>query len=207
MPRSPEQNRQLRAASEQRILDAARETFTRHGYDGASVRAIAESAGVAQGLMYNYFGGKDDLLRAVFREGTRDVAEALAPPEETYSPEQRLELFIRRSFWILAEHLDFWKLSYLLRFDPRAAALLGDDVHLWMEGVRVQLEEMLRAVGHRDAPALAQVLFAAIDGVAQHYALDPEHYRLDHAVDALVRHFTAVPPAPAKRAASRRMTR
>src|SRR5687767_4239457 len=179
MPRTAQQNRQLREASEQRILSAARATFARLGYDGASVRAIAETAGVAQGLMYNYFGGKDDLLRAVFREGARDVAEALAPSTDTCTPEQQLELFIRRSFWILAEHLDFWKLSYLLRFDPRAIELLGPDIHVWMIQVRGQLEAMLRANGHDDADSLAYVLFAAIDGVAQHYALDPGRYALD----------------------------
>ena len=206
MPRTPAQNREIREASEQRILGAARETFARHGYDGASVRAIAETAGVAQGLMYNYFGSKDDLLRAVFREGARDVAEALAAPEDPQAPDIRLELFIRRSFWILADHLDFWKLSYLLRFDPRAAEVLGPDIHLWMVEVRGQLEAMLRANGHRDAASLAYILFAAIDGVAQHYALDPKNYALDEAVDALVRHFCTVSPASAKSRSSRRKT-
>src|SRR5687768_11266246 len=204
MPRTAEQNRQIREASEQRILDAARETFARLGYDGASVRAIAETAGVAQGLMYNYFGGKDDLLRAVFREGTRDVAAALAPPDEDCTPQQQLELFIRRSFWILDEHLDFWKLSYLLRFDPRAADILGDDVHAWMGDVRAQFEGLLRACGHRDAASLAWILFAAIDGVAQHYALDPEHYALDEAVDTLVAHFCVTPNARVRRPVARR---
>ncbi len=204
MPRTAEQNRHIREASEQRILVAARETFARLGYDGASVRAIAETAGVAPGLMYNYFGGKDDLLRAVFREGAREVAEALAPAVDTCTPAQQLELFIRRSFWILDEHLDFWKLSYLLRFDPRAIELLGPDIHVWMAEVRAQLEAMLRANGHRDAASLAYVLFAAIDGIAQHYALDPEHYALDEAVGALVAHFCVVPNSQAQRPASRR---
>ena len=204
MPRTAEQNRQLRAASEERILRAARATFARHGYDGASVRAIAEEAGVAQGLMYNYFGGKDDLLRAVFREGTRDVAAALAPPDDEYAPHQQLELFIRRSFRILAEHLDFWKLSYLLRFDPRADELLGHDIHLWTADIRAQFEGLLRAIGHRDARSLAYVLFGAIDGIAQHYALDPARYALDEAVEALVRHFCSVPPAAGKAPGPRR---
>ena len=205
MPRTAEQNRQLRAASEQRILQAARETFARHGYDGASVRAIASRAGIAQGLMYNYFGGKDDLLRAVFREGARDVAAALSPTGEPHTSKE-LELFIRRSFWILAEHLDFWKLSYLLRFDPRALELLGPDVHAWTADVRAQFEGLLHAIGHTDAASLAYVLFGAIDGIAQHYALDPEHYALDEAVDALVRQFCSVPRAPAQRPVSRRKT-
>ena len=204
MPRTPEQNQRRRVASERRILAAAGETFARYGYDGASVRAIAEAAGVAQGLIYSYFGGKDDLLRAVFREGARDVAEALAPAGDPYTPKGQLEQFIRRSFAILVTRLDFWRLSYLLRFDPRAASILGDDIHAWMEEVRAQLEAMLRAVGHRDAPALARVLFAAIDGVAQHYALDAKRYPLDEAVDALVKHFGSARQGRVKSVSSRR---
>ena len=205
MPRTPEQNRQRREASERRILAAASETFARHGYDGASVRAIAGAAGVAQGLMYSYFGGKDDLLRAVFRAGARDVAEAFDPAGDPCpQPHQRFEHFIRRSFAIVVERTDFWRLSYLLRFDPRAETILGDDIHLWMEAVRAQLEAMLRAVGHRDAPRLARVLFAAIDGIAQHYALDPKRYPLDDAVDALVTHFGTTTRLPTRFAPARK---
>ena len=73
MPRTPRQNQQLRAESRRRLLDAARTTFTRLGFERATVRDIAREAGVAQGLLYHHFRDKDDLLRAVFLEGTRDV--------------------------------------------------------------------------------------------------------------------------------------
>ena len=46
------------------ILAAARETFAERGFDGASIRAIATSAGVDPALVHHYFGTKDELFLA-----------------------------------------------------------------------------------------------------------------------------------------------
>lgn len=44
------------------ILDAARAEFARVGYDAASLRGIARSAGVDPALVHHYFDGKADLF-------------------------------------------------------------------------------------------------------------------------------------------------
>jgi AcrR family transcriptional regulator len=44
------------------ILVAARTAFAEKGYDGASIRAIATSAGVDPALVHHYFGTKDKLF-------------------------------------------------------------------------------------------------------------------------------------------------
>ena len=198
MPRTPLQNQRLRAESQQRLLAAARTTFARLGYERATVRDIAQEAGVAQGLLYNYFRSKDDLLREVFREGVSDVAAAIGAGEEGGTPEERLERVIRRSFEIVRERREFWQLSYMVRHQPRTAEVLGDALTEWTAAVREQLAALLREIGHRDAPALARVLFAAIDGVAQHYVLNPEEYPMEATAECLVRHFCRRPAEPAQ---------
>lgn len=47
-----------------RILDAARRTFSASGYDGATIRGIAADAAVDPALVHHYFGTKDDLFVA-----------------------------------------------------------------------------------------------------------------------------------------------
>jgi AcrR family transcriptional regulator len=44
------------------ILAAAREAFAERGFDRASIRAIATSAGVDPALVHHYFGTKDQLF-------------------------------------------------------------------------------------------------------------------------------------------------
>jgi len=206
MPRTPQQNQQLRAETQRRLLTAARTTFARRGFDRTTIGDIAQEAGVAQGLLYNYFHNKDDLLREVFREGARDVAEAFAAGTAGGSPEERLERVIRRSFQIVRERREFWQLSYTVRHQPRTAEALGDELTTWTAAVRKQLETLLRAIGHRNAPALARVLFGAIDGVAQHYVLNPDEYPLKTTAECLVRHFCQR-PAPPQRPNSARSAR
>ena len=47
------------------IVAAAREVFAERGYDGASIRQIAASAGVDPALVHHYFGTKEQLFLAV----------------------------------------------------------------------------------------------------------------------------------------------
>jgi AcrR family transcriptional regulator len=49
------------------ILDAARSRFARHGYDGATIRAIAADAGVDPALVHHFFGTKEKLFVAAIR--------------------------------------------------------------------------------------------------------------------------------------------
>ena len=46
------------------LLDAARVEFTERGFDGATVRAIAQRAGVDAAMVNHWFGGKDGLFVA-----------------------------------------------------------------------------------------------------------------------------------------------
>jgi AcrR family transcriptional regulator len=48
-----------------RVLDAARGRFGRHGYDATSIRQVAADAGVDPALVHYFFGTKADLFAAV----------------------------------------------------------------------------------------------------------------------------------------------
>jgi AcrR family transcriptional regulator len=47
-----------------RIRDAALQQFAARGFEGATIRAIAEAAGVSPGLVQHHFGSKDGLRQA-----------------------------------------------------------------------------------------------------------------------------------------------
>lgn len=67
--------RQARAATRSRqLLDAAARLMEREGSGAVSMQALAAEAGVSVGLIYRYFGSKDDVLLAVIV----DVLDAFA---------------------------------------------------------------------------------------------------------------------------------
>ncbi|HEX7025311.1 MAG TPA: TetR/AcrR family transcriptional regulator, partial [Gemmatimonadales bacterium] len=146
-PRSEQQNVALRQESSARILEAALSLFARFGFERTSVRMIAREAGVSQGLLYNYFTGKDDLLRAIFQRSLSDVRVSFDSLHDAAAPATQLERYIRRSFEILQQHQDFWRLFYSLRMQPAVLAGLRDDIAVFVEGVNQTLTAQFQAMG------------------------------------------------------------
>jgi len=66
------------AATEQRILDAARTIFLRRGTAGARMQEIAREAGVNQALLHYYFRSKEQLGAAVLQQVASRIFPALA---------------------------------------------------------------------------------------------------------------------------------
>jgi AcrR family transcriptional regulator len=81
------------------ILRAAITVFARAGYHTSRVADVAKEAGVAYGLVYHYFGSKEDLLETIFRrtwtrmlEAVEEVERAEAPAREQLAAVARIVL-------------------------------------------------------------------------------------------------------------------
>ena len=83
------------------VLGAAR-VFAERGYDQTSVPELAEALGLAAGSLYHYFGGKEQLLRAIcdqLMDPLLERAEDL--PAEPREPAEQLRALVR--LWV--EHV------------------------------------------------------------------------------------------------------
>jgi AcrR family transcriptional regulator len=77
-------------STRQAILDAAHALFLENGFNGTSMRQIAQRAGgIAVGGIYNHFSSKDDLFRALLEERGPyvEIVEALQRIEGETGPE------------------------------------------------------------------------------------------------------------------------
>lgn len=68
--RNPGGRRPGVSGTREAILDAARDLFAEHGYDGASLRAIAAAAEVDPALIRHFFGDKQSLFAATMADRT-----------------------------------------------------------------------------------------------------------------------------------------
>jgi len=68
------------------ILEASVRVFARKGYHTSRVGDIAEEAGIAHGLLYHYFGSKEEVLETIFRENWSDLIEAFRRIESSEEP-------------------------------------------------------------------------------------------------------------------------
>lgn len=66
MPRSKEQNEEIRAQRKEAIMQGALAVYVEKGYAAADIKDVAERAGVARGLVYYYYKDKRSLFRDLF---------------------------------------------------------------------------------------------------------------------------------------------
>lgn len=65
--RPPPSRQSQKEATRLRVLNAARELFDTHGYQGTTIREIARHAGVAVGSVFTTFASKGDILSEVMQ--------------------------------------------------------------------------------------------------------------------------------------------
>ena len=79
--------------SRERILEVAKEAFTRFGAE-ASLDDIAKQAGVGAGTLYRHFPTRDALIEAVYRSEVEKLAAAERKFSETMAPMEALRAWM-----------------------------------------------------------------------------------------------------------------
>lgn len=93
------------------ILRAARACIVTLGYERATVRDVAEEAGVSTGTIVHYFGDKDTMLEAALLDKVQDTGIAFrAALAGASSAWERLERLVNASLPESAEVRDEWRL-------------------------------------------------------------------------------------------------
>lgn len=112
----------LESAKQSQILNAACEVFAKHGYRKASMKDIAQTAGVSKSVLFKYFETKENLYIRIFRLATDGILAADENARKSSAPDadvfermrgsvtERLKLFVK-SPWV-------FRFSYSAAFDP-----------------------------------------------------------------------------------------
>lgn len=93
------------SAGEIAILDAAVHLFSEHGYDGVSMRRIAQAASVSKANIYHHFDSKQALYFAIMRRSAEELSlllETLAEGKGSFM--QRLQVFAGAHLKHLFDH-------------------------------------------------------------------------------------------------------
>lgn len=82
--------------TQQQILDAAEQEFSRHGLNGARMSAIAARVKVTTATLHYYFENKESLYRAVLQRPVNQVQATLGQVNlDNLSPNEALKQIIR----------------------------------------------------------------------------------------------------------------
>lgn len=96
--------RRARARIEAQILGAAEEVFAEAGYDGASMQAIAEGAGLPKANIHYYFGTKEALYQTLLSRILDRWVEAFDHFSVDRDPADAFGAYIRQKMAMSREH-------------------------------------------------------------------------------------------------------
>jgi AcrR family transcriptional regulator len=157
------------------VLDAALKLFLVGGYDGTSMQAVADEAGVTKPVVYACFSSKDELFRALLRrEEARILAEIQGAFEDAdlSDPETTLTEGFTGFLRAVAESPDVYRLIFMGEGGGNAA--VADRIQ---RGREAQVETLSRLARRwlrdrngsrpRRLDATARLLGNAIAGLAE----------------------------------------
>ncbi|MGH9486075.1 MAG: TetR/AcrR family transcriptional regulator [Terriglobales bacterium] len=104
----------------QRILEAAKQAFTRAGA-GASLDDIARDAGVGPGTLYRHFPNREELLLGVYRAEIEKLAAAARQLAQTQPPLEALRAWLLLFVDAIATKLLIAPALNTLVCDPKVA--------------------------------------------------------------------------------------
>ncbi len=115
--------------SKQALLDAAKKLFAEKGYEGATVKDLADAAGVNVSLVSYHFGGKEGLYRAVLvqfaQTGVDNIQRILKGPTSASDFKARLRLFGEE---LLDVHLKEPDLCRIIHRDVEKLTTVGEEI-------------------------------------------------------------------------------
>lgn len=175
------------------LLEAAVRVIARDGFDGLTYRAVGQEAGTAHGLVSYYFGSREALIHEAAQWASRRAIESanlLAGAEVTD--------FARDLAASVEQDLDAHMFQYELDLQARRRPAIGREMQsLYRVYCELTLDS-LRRMGIDASPALARLVFAALDGIVLQQVVDQDQDRTQQTLAALhhvLRILAGAPPA------------
>lgn len=190
MPRTKQQFEEIRQQSRKKILDAALEVFAKHGYHLTTVDAIAKTAGVSKGLMYNYFKSKEQVLQELMIGMIENLMCEFMPlhPEDKFTRKDVIN-FINVGIDLVMEKPYFWKLYFSVFLQPDVMAIVLEKMLEMGKPYMQRFTEYFTSKGFKNPETMVRYFSAVMDGIQMHCMLDPKNFPADDVKKILIKQF------------------
>jgi AcrR family transcriptional regulator len=169
-----ERREREKSETRDKILDAARELFISEGYEGVSMRKVAEKIEYSPTAIYVHFADKEDLFRELCHQDFGQLAEVFQSATMPLDPVERLKHIGRTYVDFGVRYPNHYKLMFMT---PHPVAEL-DEQDLEIKGnpevdayafLKLTVQQAIDA-GHfrddmKDPDLISQTVWAAVHGV------------------------------------------
>jgi AcrR family transcriptional regulator len=157
-----------------KILDAARELFITEGYDGVSMRKVAEKIEYSPTAIYLHFTDKEDLFHELCHQDFAQLAEVFQSAAMPLEPLERLKHIGRTYVDFGVRYPNHYKLMFMTphpaaELDERDREVLGNPEVDAYAFLKMTVQQAIDAGCFRedltDADLISQTVWAAVHGV------------------------------------------
>jgi len=154
----------------QKLVHSGLDVFSRHGFDGASTKMVAEHADVNEALISRYFGGKEGLLRAIILQSARDANTQATEYPAGNTVEQEIVNFLTAAIDAFGRNPAFLRLllSRTIISPTRQRSLMKEltrvgEIHLIGRLAEFQAREVISSsVNLRDVSEILQLFIVGM---------------------------------------------
>lgn len=156
----------------QLILETALKLFADRGYDATPISLIAKTAGVSQGLMYNFFQSKEALLHEMITLGFQDIQTSMGSYASIRDPAKAIQAHVSKTVEIIQEKKEFWRLLHAIRLQGNVLSAVQNQFTEIVAHVTKIFEGVFKKLKYPN-PKLEAILFLTqIDGMVILYLQD-----------------------------------
>jgi AcrR family transcriptional regulator len=170
-----ERRERARRGTRQNILTAAREIAAGEGWQGVTMRKVAELIEYSPPTIYEYFNSKDDILLALRTEGFEQFANYLRIAMESEAdPRERL-LKMGDAYWDFAmQNPELYQITHGLNGAPLHCAESVGSIEKAFEMAATALNEWARSQDFvlQEVDGLVDILRSCIHGLVTLYMVD-----------------------------------
>lgn len=158
----------------EKILDGARELFVECGYEGVTMRKVAERIEYSPTTIYLYFADKETLVRELCTEDFGSLSKAFQSVASIADPLERLRGTARAYVEFAKNYPNHYRLMFMSAIPkgPSEEALArkgnpNEDAYAFLRATVVAgIDAGCFRSEHKDADLISQTLWAAVHGVA-----------------------------------------
>lgn len=161
-------------ARRREILEAARKVFDASGYEATTIDAVALTAGMSKGNIYNYFASKQELFKQVFLED-QTIRDYQAMAAAGGSVTRSLDMMLDNWFAKLAEQmalarlrLEYWATAAREGCEGEMKATFQRMYHQWRDFATDLVRRGIASgefSSQLDPEVSASLMIALVDGV------------------------------------------
>ncbi|WP_411821287.1 TetR/AcrR family transcriptional regulator [Leptospira sp. 'Mane'] len=181
MPRTKEQNEEIRKESIRVIEKAALNLFSEKGFEGASIADIAKKSGVSKALVFRYFPKKETLLESIIKRERDSLSYLIESVQFVHSPRERFISWVDVLFSHLASNSKEMKLLFSLFLHCESAVSLKKIMAKnWssLESLVLQEKKIIKGYTGNDTEDETYLFRYLVQGVVIEYLLDDDREHL-----------------------------